>query len=127
MVNRLVGPTAQKHRQPHLPALELSLMQQPRARQREQRHCRGASLSIRKCGGSPRLVMVLDEPDHFLLIGGIREQVLAHALGTFMIHPVVEFLVVAEIKTFLLQFPLEVPVGLGDEPELADALLSRRR
>ena len=43
---------------------------------------------------------------------------LAHALGVPVFHPVIEFLVVAEIKALLLQLPFEVPVGFGDEPEL---------
>ena len=62
--------------------------------------------------------MVLDEPDHLLLVRKIRKKVLTHALGISVLHPVVEFLVVAVVKPLLLQFPLEVPVGFGDELEL---------
>ena len=62
--------------------------------------------------------MILDEAHHALLISRIGQQVLPHALGVLMLHAVVEFLVVAEIKALLLQFPLQIPVGFGDELEL---------
>ena len=51
---------------------------------------------------------------------------LAHALGVPVLHAVVEFLVVAEIKALLLQLPLQVPIGLGDEPELRVLCFDRR-
>ena len=62
--------------------------------------------------------MVLDEAHHALLVSGIGQQVLPHALGVLMFHAIIEFLVVAEIKAVLLQFPLQIPVGFGDELEL---------
>jgi hypothetical protein len=34
-----------------------------------------------------------------------------------VLQPIVKFLVVAEVKTALLEFPLEVPVSLSDEEE----------
>ena len=49
-----------------------------------------------------------------------------YALGVPVFHPVIEFLVVAVIKTLLLRFPLEVPVCLGDEPELPVPAFDRR-
>src|SRR5260370_3436217 len=69
--------------------------------------------------------MVLDESGHLLLVRKIRKEVLTHALGVSVLHPVIEFLVVAEIKALLLQFPLKVPVGFGDEPELSVLSLDR--
>ena len=93
-------------------------MQQLCAGECEDRHGCGATLRGRKSGGSPGLVVVLDEPDHFLLVDRICKQVQAHTLGVPMFQPVIKFLVVAVVKTLLLQFLLEISVSLGDEPEL---------
>ena len=70
--------------------------------------------------------MVLDEPDHALLVRKVRQEMLPHALGGPVLHPVVEFLVVAEVETLLLQLPLQIPIRLGDEPELRVPALDRR-
>src|SRR5260370_35055721 len=69
--------------------------------------------------------MVLDESGHLMLVRKIRKEVLTHALGVSVLHPVIEVLVVAEIKALLLQFQLKVPVGFGDEPELPVLSLDR--
>ena len=126
LIDRLCRATAQEDRQPHLPSLELPLVQQLRPGEGEDRHGRGAPFSGRKRGSRPGLVMVLDEADHPLLVGRIRQEVLTHALGIPVLHPVVELLVVAEVEPLLLQLPLQVPVGLGDEPELRMLRLDRR-
>ena len=70
--------------------------------------------------------MVLDEPHHALLVRKVRQEMLPHALGGPVLHPVVEFLVVAEVETLLLQLPLQIPIRLGDEPELRVPALDRR-
>ncbi len=67
--------------------------------------------------GGPRLVVVLDEPHQPFLVGGVGEQVQSYLLGVLVHQPVVEALVVAEVEALLLELPLQVPVGLGDEPE----------
>jgi hypothetical protein len=54
----------------------------------------------------------------------IREEVFAYALRVTVLHPVIEFLVVAKIKTLLLEFPFNVPVGFGDELEPPCLLLT---
>ena len=59
--------------------------------------------------------MVLDEAQQALLVAGVRLQVPAHRLGGLVHEPVVEALVVAEVEALLLERPLHVPVGLGDE------------
>ena len=126
LIDRLCRAAGEKDRQPHLPSLELPLVQQPGPGEREDRHGRSAPFSVRKRGSGPRLVMVLDEPDHPLLVGKIRQEVQTHVLGSPVFHPVVEFLVVAEVEALLLQLPLQVPVGLGDELELRPLRLDRR-
>src|SRR5512139_2697201 len=103
LVDRLCRPAAEKDRQPHLAALELPLVQQPGPGEREDRYRGSAAFSVRKRGGRPRLVMVLDEPDHALLVSKICEQVKTHVLGVAVLHPVIELLVVAEVETLLLQ------------------------
>src|SRR5262249_35060173 len=42
---------------------------------------------------------------------------LANALCAAMLQPVVQFLVVAKVKTLLLKLPLHVPVRLSDKQE----------
>ena len=50
-------------------------------------------------------------------------QVAAHRLGALVREPVVEALVVAVVEALLLERPLEIPVGLGDEDEVGMARL----
>ena len=118
MINRLCWASAEEDRQPHPPSLELSLVQEPGSGESENRHRRRATSSVGKGGRGPGLVMVLDEPDHAFLVRKVRQEMLPHALGGPVLHPVVEFLVVAEVETLLLQLPLQIPIRLGDEPEL---------
>src|ERR1700738_4166601 len=126
MIDRLRRAPVEKDRQPHLRPLELPLVQQLCPGECEDRHCCSAPFCVRKRGSSPGLVMVLDEPHHFCLVRKIGKEVQTYALGVPVFHPIIESLVVAAIKTLLLQFPLEVPVCLGDEPELPMPSFDRR-
>ena len=65
----------------------------------------------------PRLVVVLDEPHQAALIAEVRLKVPANLRRRSVHQPVVETLVVAVVEALLLQLPLQVPVGLGDEDE----------
>ena len=42
------------------------------------------------------------------------------------LQPIKEFLVITEIESLLLQFPLQVPIGLGSEDEPAMLFLDGR-
>ena len=82
-----------------------------------------ATAAARACAGPERgrrarLVVVLDEAQQPLLVAAVGLQVAAHGLGGLVDEPVVEALVVAEVEALLLQRPLHVPVGLGDEQEV---------
>ncbi len=48
---------------------------------------------------------------------------LGDALCSATLELVINFLVVAKVEALLLEFPLHVPVGLGDEQEPAYFLL----
>ena len=74
-------------------------------------------------GGGARLVVVLDEAQQPLLVGRVAGQVAAHGVGALVDQPVVEALVVAVVEALLLERPLHVPVGLGDEHEVRAARL----
>ena len=50
----------------------------------------------------------------------------AHALRALVLQTVVQPLVVAEIEAVLLQLPLHVPVGFGNEQEVRVGALDRR-
>ena len=48
----------------------------------------------------------------------------ANILRTIVLKPIVELLVLAEIKTLLLQLPLQIPIGLSNEKETWMLLLN---
>ena len=118
VVDRLVGATAQKHRQPYFAAFELAFVEHSCAEKRGGRNRRGAFLgrSEGRCGA--RLVMVLEEAQQLGLIRRIGVQVKTNAFGILVFQAIVEPLVVTEVKSFLLQLPLQVPIGFGDEKEV---------
>jgi hypothetical protein len=62
--------------------------------------------------------VVLNEPDQPLLVRQIGAEMQADALRTATLQAVIEPLVVTVIKALLLQFPFQIPVGLGDEEEI---------
>ena len=66
--------------------------------------------------------MVLDETEELLLVGKIGAEMKADTLRIAVLQPVIELLVVAEVESLLLQLPLQVPIGLGNEEEIRDAL-----
>ncbi len=63
------------------------------------------------------VVVVLDEPHQPFLVVEVRRQVIPDLIGGAVLEAVVEPLVVAVVEALLLQGPLQVPVGLGDEQE----------
>ena len=70
--------------------------------------------------------MVLDEANELLLVGKVGVEVKPNTLRVVVFEAVIEPLVVAEIESLLLQLPLQVPIGLGDEEEMRMFLLDGR-
>ncbi len=62
--------------------------------------------------------MVLEEAQQFGLIPQVGAEMQTNAFGGLVLQAVVEPLVVAEIESLLLQLPLEVPIGFGNEQEV---------
>src|SRR5271165_1675485 len=62
--------------------------------------------------------MVLEEANQPLLVGKVSTEMEPNTLCIVMLQTVIEPLVVAEIEPLLLQFPLRVPVSLGNEAEV---------
>ena len=117
-------------RDPFLPSLELSLMEESQAR-RQERDDRGGLVDFRgKRRRGPRLVVVLQEAGQLVLVIQARVEMLAHRPGMAVAEAVVEPLVVGVIEALLLERPFQVPVDLGHEEEAGNALahaLGRRR
>ena len=74
-----------------------------------------------RCRG-PRLIVIFDETEQLLLIGKVSTKMKSNILCIFMLQPVVEPLVIAKVESLLLQFPLQIPVSLGNEERSQDAL-----
>ena len=66
-----------------------------------------------------RLVVILEEARQPILVVEPRPQMGANGAGIAMAKAIVEALVVAVVEALLLQFPFEVPIGLGQEREAA--------
>ena len=126
LVGRLVGPAAEEDRQAHLATLELTLVDEPRAGLRERRHGGDAGAVGRKRGRRARLVVVLEKPHEAPLVAGVGGQVAADLVGALAREAVVEPLVVAGVEALLLERPLEIPVGLGEEEEAGMRLTDGR-
>src|SRR5580692_1994521 len=65
-----------------------------------------------------RLVVVLEEANQLLLVGKVSAEMKPNSLCIVMLQAIVEPLVVTEVEPLLLQLPLQVPVGLGNEAEV---------
>jgi hypothetical protein len=59
--------------------------------------------------------MVLDETEQLLLVGKLSTDMQPNILRFVMFQPIIESLVVAEVEPMMLQFPLQVPISLGNE------------
>jgi hypothetical protein len=59
--------------------------------------------------------VVFEEAKKLVLIGGVGAKVEANTLRVFVLEAIVKSLVVAKVEAVLLEFPLEIPVGLGDK------------
>ena len=125
VVDRLVGPAAEKDGQVHLPALELALVDEPRAGLAQCRDRGRARLRRGEGRRRPRLVVVLDEADEPPLVFEVGAEVPVHAVGALVHEAVVEPLVVAVVEALLLERPLQIPVRLGDEHEAGAIGLDR--
>ena len=79
VVDRLVGPSAEKDGQVHLPALELALVDEPRPRLAQRRDGGRAGLGRGEGRRGPGLVVVLDEADEPPLVVEVRGEVPEHA------------------------------------------------
>src|SRR5215475_13621199 len=66
--------------------------------------------------------MILQEPDELVLISQIGAQMRSDTLRSIMLQTVIQSLVVAVIETLLLQFPLQIPIGFGDEEDVRMSL-----
>ena len=62
--------------------------------------------------------MIFDEANQPFLIAWIGTEMQPNTLGVLMLQAIVEPFVVAEIESLLLQFPLQVPIGLGHEQDV---------
>ena len=69
--------------------------------------------------------MVLEEAQQFLLVAEISSQMKPNTLRIAMFQTIIEPLVVTEVETLALQFPLQVPVSFGDEAEVRMRALNR--
>ena len=76
--------------------------------------------------GRARLVVVLQEADHLVLVIEIGVEVLADRPDVAVAQPIVQPLVVGVVESLLLQRPFEIPVDLGHEAE-AGRLLAHAR
>ena len=123
-VRPLIRPPAQEHRKPYLPPLELSLVKKPCARECRNGNCIHTlpfHCENSRCAG---LVVVFNETDQLLLVSRVSQEVKPHTLRVFVFEAVIETLVVAIVKSLLLQFPLQVPVSLRNKPEIGVLLFN---
>src|SRR5204863_3999267 len=72
--------------------------------------------------GGARLVVILQEAGHFVLVVLSRPEMLAHRLRVPVAEPIVQSLVVCIIESLLLQRPFEIPIHFGHETELGSLL-----
>ncbi len=61
--------------------------------------------------------MVLHKTKQFVLKGEIGAEMEADVFCSAVLEPIVEFLVIAEVESFLLKIPLETPVSLSNKQE----------
>lgn len=123
LVDRLLWASPQKHRQPYLSPLELAFVEEPCPRKRCRHKRRRLFLFLRKDFGSTWLVMVLQETKQLVLIPQFCAKMKSDTLGVLTFQAVIEPLVVAEIETLLLEFPLQVPVAFSHEAEVGMSFL----
>ena len=69
-------------------------------------------------GFGAKIAEALEKAKKPSLVRKLRTEMHAHALGIVVFQPVVQPLVVAEIESLLLELPLQVPIGLGDEKKV---------
>ena len=99
------------------PPLELTLVPERRPRQGGDDHRGRPFGGRRELAGDAGFVVVLDEAHEASLVFEVGAEVAAYVRGAGVEQAVVEALVVAVVEAELLELPLEIPVGLGDEQE----------
>ena len=124
MVHRLCWASAQKNRHAYLPAFKLAFMKESRSWLRGCCDCSSLLLFGRKRRCCPRLIVVFQEAKQLLLVGKVSTKMKADTFRIIMLKPVIESLVIAEVKPMLLQLILQVPISLGNEAHVRVRLLN---
>ena len=125
-VGLLGGPPREMDRGVRLAPLEFPFVEEAQAGRQERRHGGGAvdvGRETRRRRAARRGFP--GSAGERSRKAGAAGEVLAHRARRAGAQAIVEALVVGEVEPLLLQRPLEVPVGLGDEQELRVALLMR--
>src|SRR5947209_14195467 len=110
----LLRPAREEHGDVRMESLELSVVVEARALKRRHHYRRRPFLLRAKGVRGPRLVMVLDEPNEPILVILRGAQMAVYRLRGLADQTIVEALVVAEIKSLMLQDPFHVPICLRD-------------
>src|SRR5215218_5104549 len=69
--------------------------------------------------GRPRLVVILEEASQARLVVEAGREMVADGGGVGAAQSIIEPLVVAIVEALLQQLPFEVPIGFGQEGEVA--------
>ena len=93
-------------------------MEESCSRQSGNRDCGSLLLCERKSRGGSRFIVVFQKAQQLPLVGQVSAKMKPDAFRIFMLQPIIKPLVVAEIEAMLLQFPLLVPVSLGNEADV---------
>src|SRR5271169_5183966 len=93
-------------------------MEESCSREAGNRDCGGLLLGGRKGRCGPGLIVVLEEAKQLLLVGKVGTKMKPNSLCIVMFQAIIEPLVIAEVEPLLLQFPLQVPVSLGNEEKV---------
>src|SRR5208283_3989070 len=102
--------------------LELSLVEEPQSWRQKGKNCRSLMNSRSEGSGYAWLVVVFQEAGQFVLIGWVRPEMFADRPGFPVAKAIIESFVVSVIESLLLQGPFEIPIDLGHEAEVRNAL-----
>src|SRR5262245_25006302 len=93
-------------------------MKESCSRQSGHRYRGGTFFGGSECPCRPRLVVVLNETNKPVLVCHIRTEMKPDAFCVFIHQTVIQPFVITEVEPLLLEFPFQVPIGLGDEEEI---------
>src|SRR5262249_13932353 len=102
IVDRLIRRTHQMRRDALPSPLKLSLMEEAQASRQERDDSRGLVHAGGKYRGGPRLVVVLQEPGHLVLVVEVGAQMVVHRLGMALTEAIVQPFIVGVIESLLL-------------------------